>query len=141
MRARAATPEELETLLEDAFVVRDRVALAELFEPGAVLVDTAHPREARGRAAIARAAAAGWARRRTYVAHPERVVQKGDTALVVAEGGLSVARRGADGAWRYAISLLSLVPDEDGGPGDGPCRQSAGSELHPPAPAEKGQKR
>src|SRR5687768_12128964 len=33
----AQTPEELETLFEDAFVVRDATALAQLFEEGAVL--------------------------------------------------------------------------------------------------------
>ena len=38
MRPGARTPEELETLFEDAFVVRDRDALAQLFEDGAVLV-------------------------------------------------------------------------------------------------------
>ena len=37
MRSGAQTPEELETLLEDTFVVRDRQALAALFEDGAVL--------------------------------------------------------------------------------------------------------
>ncbi len=46
MGQRARTPEELETLLEDAFVIRDREAVAELFEHGAVLGDG--PREARG---------------------------------------------------------------------------------------------
>ena len=39
MRAGARTPEELETLLEDAFVLCDQQALAQLFEPGAMLVD------------------------------------------------------------------------------------------------------
>ena len=38
MKRGARTPEELETLLEDAFVVRDGEALIELFEDGAVLV-------------------------------------------------------------------------------------------------------
>ena len=37
MRQGARTPEELETLFEDAFVIRDRTALAGLFEDGAVL--------------------------------------------------------------------------------------------------------
>ena len=37
MRPGARTPEELETLFEDAFVVRDRDAIAELFEDGGLL--------------------------------------------------------------------------------------------------------
>ncbi len=36
MRVGAGTPEELETLFEDALVMRDVQALAELFEEGAV---------------------------------------------------------------------------------------------------------
>ena len=33
-----------------------------------------------------------------------------DTALVVAAAGIHVLRRGGDGAWRAAISLLELDP-------------------------------
>ena len=53
------TPEELETLLEDAFVLRDHAALAALFEAAAVLVDGRRP-AGRGGEAIARAALAMW---------------------------------------------------------------------------------
>jgi hypothetical protein len=35
-------------------------------------------------------------------------VQARDLALVVADRGINVARRGSDGAWRYAIAFLSL---------------------------------
>ena len=108
MRPGARTPEELETLLEDAFVVRDRAALAELFEEGAVLAPGDGPREARGGEEIARVAAALWEGERIYVADPRRVLQARDIALVVAERGIHVVRRGSDGAWRYAIALLSL---------------------------------
>jgi Domain of unknown function (DUF4440) len=107
-RRGARTPEELETLLEDAFVLRDGAALAPLFEPGAVLAAGDGPWETRGRAAIARVAAALWAGGRTYVAAPGRVLQARDTALVVGRWGVHVVRRGGDGAWRYAISLLCL---------------------------------
>ncbi len=103
----ARTPEELETLLEDALVVGDRVALAALFEAGAVLVAGDRPL-ARGGEAIARVATGLWTGERTYVADPRRVVQARDLALVVAEQAIHVVRRGSDGAWRYAISLLSL---------------------------------
>ncbi|MFN2490549.1 MAG: DUF4440 domain-containing protein [Actinomycetota bacterium] len=104
----ARTPEELETLLEDAFVVRDRATLAQLFEDGAVLVSGDGTREARGSEEIGRFASAMWDGDSTYVADPRRVLQARDTALIVGERGINVVRRGRDGAWRYTISLLSL---------------------------------
>jgi hypothetical protein len=108
MRQGAHTPEELGTLLEDAFVIHDREALSGLFEEGAVLVTGDGLPEARGTRQIASRVAAMWAVGRTYVADPGRVLQARDTALVVADRGISVLRRGGDGAWRYAISVLSL---------------------------------
>ena len=107
MKGGARTPEELETLLEDAFVLRDGEALSELFENGALLV-SGHVKEARGEEEIARFASALWDRDHTYVADPRRILQARNTALVVADRGINVARRGSDGVWRYAIALLSL---------------------------------
>ena len=106
MRSGARTPEELETLLEDAFVLRDRDAVMHLFDPGAVLVAGDEPTEARGAKAIARLATVMWGLDRTYLAAPRRVLQAHDTTLVVADGAINVVRRGSDGRWRYAISLL-----------------------------------
>jgi len=106
MGAGARSPEELETLLEDAFVVRDRGALARLFEDGAVLMDGS--REARGGEQIARFAMAMWERDRTYLADPRQILQARDTALVMADRGINVVRRDSDGSWRYAISLLDI---------------------------------
>jgi hypothetical protein len=106
----ARTPEELETLFEDAFLIRDRAALLDLFEDGAVLAADGGREEARGGEAIALLATAMWEREGTYLAEPPRVLQAQGTALVVADGGIHVVRRGSDGAWRYAISLLS--PDQ-----------------------------
>ena len=106
MRLGARTPEELETLLEDAFVIRNGQALAELFEDGAVLVD-GEAREARGGDEIARLASEMWEHDRTYLADPRRVLQARNTALIVTERGINVVRRGSDGDWRYAIALLS----------------------------------
>ncbi len=108
MRPGARTPEELEALFEDAFVARDRDALAQLFEDEAVLVAGDGVHEARGGEEIARFATAMWERDRTYVADPQRVLQARDTALVVGERGINVVRRRSDGAWRYAISLVSF---------------------------------
>ena len=110
MNPGARSPEELETLFEDAFVVRDSEALAGLFEDGAVL--GAAPGEARGGDQIGRLAAAMWERDFSYLAEPQRVVQARDTALVVAQHGLNVVHRGADGRWLYAIALLQTNPIE-----------------------------
>ena len=107
MRPGARTPEELESLLEDAFVTRDAEAVCGMFEEGAVLIASTARQEARGREEIGRLAKALWEGDRTYVAEPQRVVQARRTALVLASGGVSVVRRGDDGGWRYAIALLS----------------------------------
>ena len=109
MSAGARTPEELDTLLEDAFVLRDRARFAALFDDGAVLGE-AGGSEACGGEAIGRALAELWARDRTYVARPGRVLRTGDTALVVSEAGIHVLRRRSAGAWLAAISLLTLDP-------------------------------
>jgi len=108
MTAGARTPEELDTLLEDAFVLRDRAASGALFDDAAVLMDAPRGLEARGGEAIGRALADLWARNCLYVAGGRRVLQTGDTALIVAEAGIHVVQRGSDRAWRAAISLLDL---------------------------------
>lgn len=109
MGAEARTPEELETLFEDALMIRDRDAVLGLFEDGAVLEPGRGLPEARGAEQIATLAPALW--ERTFVADPRRVLQARDTSLVIGERSISVARRGADGGWRYAISLL--FPDHE----------------------------
>jgi len=91
MRSGARTPEELETLLEDAFVVRDRGAVVDLFEPDGLLADRAM-HTARG-AAIGPFVAQLWAQDLTYLSRPDRVLQACDTALIVAAGAISVVRR------------------------------------------------
>ena len=60
MEAGARTPEELEALLEDAFVLRDPRALAQLFRPGAMLVVGGGLPDARGHQQITRLAARLW---------------------------------------------------------------------------------
>lgn len=104
----ARTPEELETLFEDAFVLRDHEAVAQLFEAGAVLVASGGLQEARGREEIARVATEMWGLERMYVADPRWVLQVGDTALVLAGRAINVVRRGDNGSWRYAIAFLDL---------------------------------
>jgi hypothetical protein len=107
MRPGAGTPEELDTLLEDAFVTRDRSSVAELFEDWALLADANGRPEVRGRSAIGLAAIATLGGECPYVANPARVLQARRTALVIASTQISVALRGDDGAWRYAITLLN----------------------------------
>jgi hypothetical protein len=102
----ARTPEDLETLLEDAFVLRNGEVLAELFEDGAVLVADG-TREARGGPEIEHLVTEMWRRNRTYLADPRRIVRAGSTALILTQHGANVVRRGTDGAWRYAIALLT----------------------------------
>jgi hypothetical protein len=106
MRRGARTPEELETLLEDAFVLRSGEAIAELFEDGGVLVADDGIREARGRDEIVPLARQMWQCNRSYFAEPGRIVQAGNTALIMTLQGANVIHRGIDGAWRYAIALL-----------------------------------
>jgi hypothetical protein len=108
MGAGARTPEELETLLEDAFVLHDPQALAQLFQPGAMLVVGGDLPEARGRRQIAQVATQLWDSHRLYLADPRRVLQARDTALVVSGRAINVVRRTDSGSWRYAISLLDL---------------------------------
>ena len=106
----ARTPEELEALLEDAFVTRDAEAVSGMFADGGLLAIGEGPNVARGGVEIGRLATALWEGERTYFAEPRRVVQARDIALILADGAINVVRRGSDGAWRYAIALLSLDP-------------------------------
>jgi hypothetical protein len=107
MTTGARFPEELDSLLEDAFVLHDESACHRLFDDGAILGE-AGGAEARGSEAIGRALAKLWAGDRTYVARTMRVLRTRETALVVADAGIHVAFCGCDGTWRAAISLLDL---------------------------------
>lgn len=102
----ARTPEELSTLLEDAFLLRDPDAIADLFERHALLLVDGGCRQARGHNEIATVAGAIWASDRTYLATPGPVIRARDTALLLGPAP-GVARRARDGSWRYAISLLA----------------------------------
>jgi hypothetical protein len=108
METGARSPEELETLFEDAFVTRDAGALSAMFADGGVLALDSKTETAHGATEIARLASGLWTAQRIYVAEPRRVVQARRTALVVGDDGINVVRRGRDGQWRYAIALLSF---------------------------------
>lgn len=105
METGARTPEELETMFEDAFLLQDAKALLSLFDDGAILI-TGNGREARGPHNIARATQQMWDQDRTYIAAPRNVLQARDTALLLAGLSTNVVRRDGHGVWRYLISLL-----------------------------------
>lgn len=106
MGSGATSPEELETLLEDAAVLCDGRAAARLFEPDGVL-RAGIAEEARGRAAIAQLADALWATGPGYLADPRCVARCRDLALVLGPAAANVLRRRRDGSWRYAISVYA----------------------------------
>jgi hypothetical protein len=107
MSSGAITPEELESLLEDGFVLGDRRALAGLFEADAVLYADPPAIEARGNEQITLAAGALCERGYSYLADSQQVLQAGNTTLVVARRAVNVMRRGADRRWRYAVAYLT----------------------------------
>ena len=103
MTAAARTPEDLDTLIEDACLQRDRALLDNLFHDAAVLATPSgvvvHGREAVGDMLVDR----------TYLAaRGKRVLQVRNTALVVVAAGVHVLGRDDDGTWRAAISFLDL---------------------------------
>jgi hypothetical protein len=109
MPAGGQTPEELETLLEDALLMRDALTFARLFEDVAVLVTRHGPEQIHGHGQLIRAARLLWEHQPGYLAGPRRVFQARDTALLLGDGIVNVARRGPDETWRYAISVLTAT--------------------------------
>lgn len=108
MRPGARTPEELDLLLEDTFVLRDGAALAQLFEASAVLVVGDTFSEARGREEITAVAARMWQMDQCYISDPTRI-QCDDIAFVTGPSSVSVVRRSIDRSWHFAIVLLSFA--------------------------------
>lgn len=94
------TPEELETLLEDALLLGDGPAVADLFADGGVLVIDDGFRPVQVDAQLLLNSGDG------YLAAPRRVVQTPDTALLIGDGVINVARRSGDGSWRYRIAVI-----------------------------------
>jgi hypothetical protein len=108
----AATPEELEALIEDACVVGDSATLAELLDVAAVVMSTDGSIR-RGRNAVGglRAGGTGSA---CYCADPRIVLQSADLALVVSPRSLNVVQRGGDRRWRLVISVLGRSGPDPG---------------------------
>jgi hypothetical protein len=103
----AASPEELDMMLEDACVLRDPRALSGLFAAHAVLTTIGSAHEVTGRRAITQVVSEVWGSGGSYLAVPPQVLQSERTALVIAGPTVHVVRRGPHG-WRYLISSLQI---------------------------------
>jgi len=94
----ASSPEELETLLEDAVLMGDETSVADLFAAGGVIVtgrrisDPDH--------ALTELVKVG------YVATPRTVSVKRNVAVVVGDDAVNVSFRGHDGSWRLLVAVV-----------------------------------
>lgn len=93
----ASSPKELETLLEDAVLLRDEAAVAALFEPDAVLITG--PGITGPEQALAELAKLG------YVAATRTVTLRPCLAVVVGDHAVNVSVRDPDGAWRLVATI------------------------------------
>jgi hypothetical protein len=106
MPAGAASPEELEGMLEDACLLNDTSFLHSLFDIDAVRLGR-RTSQVRGRSAIANVIIDQLRDGGSYVAAPNLVMQSGPLALIISDAATSVARRSLDG-WHYVITRLDL---------------------------------
>ena len=100
---RARSPEELETLLEDALMLQDEAGAAALFEDGGVLVDGSGDVLARDQAAHVLA-------RQNYVASPSSVTVVSNVAVVVGSQTVNVSCRAPGGGWRLVAAIVTGTP-------------------------------
>ncbi len=94
----ASSPEELETLLEDAVLLGDEAAVAALFEPRAVLITgptITGPEHALGELA-----------KLGYVASTRTVSVRHEAAVVVGDHAVNVSCRAPDGSWRLVATIV-----------------------------------
>ena len=99
------SPEELETLLEDACLVGDLEAMADLFEGDAVLGYADRSRPVMGRGDVAELIKDLREDGVSYLARRSTVVQSGSLALIINGAAVHVVRRSSNG-WHYLISWL-----------------------------------
>ncbi len=121
----AETPEQLHTLFAEALNARDLEALAALYT-GEACLSPRNRETARGLGQIRNLLASYCDMKATMQIKTRKSVIVGDTALIMSDWHLTgtsasgkpidasgtsveVARRGADGAWRYLIDLPSGV--------------------------------
>jgi hypothetical protein len=98
----AASPEELETLLEDAVLLGDGAAVTDLFESAGVLVVGHGP-------AVDRRLALDVLRRQSFVASVRSVTVVRDVAVVVGDRTVTVSCRSRDHGWRLLAMVVSHV--------------------------------
>ena len=105
------TPAELDTLLEDAVVLRDPAALTALFEEGGLLIPPdGLPEDAPGLPPAAeRVCAAGG----HLFDGPRPVFRIQGLALAVGDRSVTVSRCGADGVWRYTFAVFANRTEEE----------------------------
>ena len=94
----ASSPEELETLLEDAVLLGDEAAVMSLFGAGAVLITG--PRVTGPETALAELATLG------YVAATRTVTERRDLAVIVGDHAVNVSCRAPDGVWRLVAAIV-----------------------------------
>ena len=94
----ASSPEELETLLEDAVLLGDQAAVLSLFEVGAVLITGS--RVTGPEQALAELASLG------YVAATRTVTGRREVAVIVGDHAVNVSCRGPDGSWRLVATIV-----------------------------------
>lgn len=101
----ASSPEELETLLEDAVLLGDETAVLSLFEAGAVLITgsgVTGPEQA-----LAELASLG------YVAAIRTVTGRREVAVIVGDHAVNVSCRGPDGSWRLVAAIMRSGTPQD----------------------------
>lgn len=101
----ASSPEELETLLEDAVLLGDQAAVLALFEPGAVLITG--PRVTGPEQALAELASLG------YVAATRTVAGRCEVAVIVGDHAVNVSCRGPDRSWRLVATIVRPGTPQD----------------------------
>jgi hypothetical protein len=125
--AGAASPDELEIMLEDACLLNDASILTSLFDVDAVLL-TRGTSQVREGSATADLIIDQLRRRGSYVPASQLAMQAGRLALIISGATPSVARRSPDG-WQYMITRL----DMSGAVLDGSLRPEVASPSDAPA--------
>ena len=94
----ASSPEELETLLEDAVLLGDQAAVLSLFEVGAVLITGS--RVTGPEQALTELTSLG------YVAATRTVTGRREVAVIVGDHAVNVSCRSPDGSWRLVAAIM-----------------------------------
>lgn len=90
-------------LLEDAFVLRDAAALADLFQPEAVIASV------EGQHRVTDLGDGIW--KLGFWSEPRLIVENGHTAVVIGSRAINVMHGSEGGSWRYAICVFGTRED------------------------------